>query len=157
MCLKCASLLVWFCLLPKLKNVNRQVLLLPFFHLSIEQDLQFSHNAMITCIVAGWSNDWGHYGKVLRTSNHQEIFEAYNWVVSICLKYVSLPCIMVNSLMRGASEPCAWREFYKHQTWQYFYHSFFIWYYCMYYEGVCEEANDLFAIHLVFLELNCFH
>ena len=41
-------------------------------------------------------------------------FEAYNWVVSICLKYVSLPWLMVNSLLRGASEPWAWREFYEH-------------------------------------------
>ena len=81
---------------------------------------------MITCIVAVCSNDWGHYGKVLRTSNHKEIFEAYNWVVSICLKYVSLPCIMVNSLMRGASEPCAWREFYKKQSWKPFHHTVFL-------------------------------
>ena len=51
----------------------------------------------------------------LRTNNPLQTVEAYNWVVSICLKYVSLPWNMVNSLRRGASEPWAWREFYK--TW----------------------------------------
>ena len=39
-------------------------------------------------------------------------FEAYNCVVSICLKYVSLPLQMVTSQRRNASEPCAWGEFY---------------------------------------------
>ena len=33
----------------------------------------------------------------LRTKIKENHVEAYNWVVSICLKYVSLPWIMVNS------------------------------------------------------------
>ena len=49
----------------------------------------------------------------LRTKIPSSKVEAYNWVVSICLKYVSLPWHMVNSLRRGASEPWAWREFYN--------------------------------------------
>ena len=53
------------------------------------------------------------FRKNLRMKKQAKKLEAYNWVVSICLKYVSLPCSMVNSLRRGASEPWAWREFYK--------------------------------------------
>ena len=53
----------------------------------------------------------------LRTKIPSSKVEAYNWVVSICLKYVSLPWHMVNSLRRGASEPWAWREFYKDWPW----------------------------------------
>ena len=48
-----------------------------------------------------------------RTQKFDSNAEAYNWVVSICLKYVSLPWNMVNSLRRDASEPWAWSEFYK--------------------------------------------
>ena len=62
------------------------------------------------------SNEGNVFQIYLRIWNCQKISEAYNWVVSICLKYVSLPWIMVNSLLRGASEPCAWREFYKKQS-----------------------------------------
>ena len=62
------------------------------------------------------SNDGKKSKSGLRTKIWEENPEAYNWVVSICLKYVSLPWIMVNSLLRGASEPCAWREFYKNFT-----------------------------------------
>ena len=57
---------------------------------------------------------WKNSLTVWRPKNSPKKVEAYNWVVSICLKYVSLPWHMVNSPRRGASEPWAWREFYKH-------------------------------------------
>ena len=60
-----------------------------------------------------WNAEVVRFRQNLTTKNHQAKLEAYNWVVSICLKYVSLPWHMVNSLRRGASEPWAWREFYK--------------------------------------------
>ena len=51
-----------------------------------------------------------------RTKKYDPNAEAYNWVVSICLKYVSSPWNMVNSLRRDASEPCAWSEHYNDET-----------------------------------------
>ena len=60
-----------------------------------------------------WNAEVDQFRENLTTKNHQANLEAYNWVVSICLKYVSLPWNMVNSLRRGASEPWAWREFYQ--------------------------------------------
>ena len=76
---------------------------------------EFYHVVCVSLIFeqVNLSNEGHVFLKILRTWICQKISEAYNWVVSICLKYVSLPWIMVNSLLRGASEPGAWREFYK--------------------------------------------
>ena len=63
---------------------------------------------------AEMSVNWKKVAHGLTTKKSPREVEAYNWVVSICLKYVSLPWHMVNSPRRGASEPWAWREFYKH-------------------------------------------
>ena len=60
-----------------------------------------------------WNTEVDRFRENLTTKNHQAKLEAYNWVVSICLKYVSLPWNMVNFPRRGASEPWAWREFYQ--------------------------------------------
>ena len=59
------------------------------------------------------SVSWKKVAHGLMTKKFSREVEAYNWVVSICLKYVSLPWHMVNSPWRGASEPWAWREFYE--------------------------------------------
>ena len=61
-----------------------------------------------------WRLAWRKiFNNNLRTQNPINRIEAYIWVISICLKYVSLPWNMVNSLRRGASEPWAWRDFYN--------------------------------------------
>ena len=60
-----------------------------------------------------WNAEVVRFRENLTAKINQAEPEAYNWVVSICLKYVSLPWNMVNSLRRGASEPWAWREFYQ--------------------------------------------
>ena len=75
--------------------------------------LSFQKEFCVKCLSKDMSADGSQFQQNLKIQIQAKRVEAYNWVISICLKYVSLPWNMVNSLWRAASEPWAWREFYK--------------------------------------------
>ena len=84
-----------------------------FLFISVYAEWIFSQKNSDLAEKESLSTHGDSFKDAFKTKKYDPNAEAYNWVVSICLKYVSLPWNMVNSLRRDASEPWAWSEFYN--------------------------------------------